>query len=121
MLLKDEVQHPIPEPMRQLFRQVAAAFAAGDLQLKRHPIEGVAPIPPATAGHIGNCVAAYGDTLVPLNDATWERSIYCWMHGYWQFLVDLSTARETVSDLTLHARLYEGDARRLEIDSVHVP
>jgi hypothetical protein len=121
MLLMDEAEHPIPVPMRPLFRQVAAALAAGDLELSSLGIAGVAAIPPETARHIGACVTAYGDTLAALNDATWERSVYRWMHGYWQFLVDLSTAQETVSDLTLHARLYEGDGRRLEIDSVHVP
>lgn len=43
------------------------------------------------------------------------------MDGYWQVLVDLTTAAEPVSDLTLHAKLYEGNGSRLEIDSVHVP
>jgi hypothetical protein len=43
------------------------------------------------------------------------------MGGYWLVLVDLSTISEPVSDLTLHAKVYEADCSRLTIDSVHVP
>jgi hypothetical protein len=43
------------------------------------------------------------------------------MDGYWQFLVDLTTAGEKASDLTLHAKLNDGAPPRLEIQSVHVP
>lgn len=42
------------------------------------------------------------------------------MDGYWQLLVDLSTTREQVSDLTLHAKLYDTEPLTLEIESVHV-
>jgi hypothetical protein len=121
MLDKDDHEHPIPEPWRPTFRRIASAFAAGDFQLRDHRIEGVAPIPPETAQYIAGNVAAYGEPLAPLNDATWERSIYLWMDGHWEMLVDLSTETEPVSDLTLHARLYEGDELRMEIDSVYVP
>ena len=64
--------------------------------------------------------ARYGDALAPLDDATWIRSIYQWEQGYWEFLVDLTTENQPVSDLTLHAKLWEADFR-LEIWSVHVP
>jgi len=120
-MFKDDVEHSIPEPWRTTFRQIANAFAAGDYELRRHTVEGVAPVAPATAAQMAASVSAYGDVLAPLNDATWEGSVYRWMDGYWQVLVDLTTAREPVSDLTLHAKLYEGNGSRLEIESVHVP
>ena len=120
MMLKDDAEHPIPRTWRAAFRRIADAFVAGDYELARHHVEGVAPVAPATAQHISASVSAYGDALAPLSDATWERSIYRWMGGHWQMLVDLTTAAEPVSDLTLHARL-EGDGLRLEIDSIHVP
>jgi hypothetical protein len=120
-MLKDDAEHPVPELWRSTFRQIANAFVNGDFQLRDHRIEFVEPIDAATAQYIADNVADYGEALTPLNDATWDRSIYLWMDGYWQMLVDLSTEDESVSDLTIHARLYEGDCPRLQITSVHVP
>ena len=121
MMLKDDAEHPVPEYWRASFREIAAAFAVGDYELRDHPIQDVGPVSLETAERIAANVAAYGEALAPLNDATWERSVYRWMDGYWQVLVDLTTAGEPVSDLTLHAKLDEGDAPRLDIQSVHVP
>ena len=52
MLSKDHEEHPIPEPWRSTFRQIADAFAAGDFELRDHPISGVLPVDTATARHI---------------------------------------------------------------------
>lgn len=121
MLKKDDAEHPAPEPWRSTFRQIANAFVAGDFQLRDHPIDSVVPVDPATAEYIAENIFAYGEALAPLDDATWDRSVYRWMDGYWQMLVDLSTKDEPVSDLSLHAKLYEAEGHRLVIDSVHVP
>ena len=121
MLQKDDLEHLVPEPWRSTFRQIADAFVAGDFQLRRRPVDAVEPVDQATAERIAEKIAAYGEPLAPLNDATWERSVYRWMDGYWEVLVDLTTAAEPVSDLTLHAKLYERDGPRLEVYSVHVP
>jgi hypothetical protein len=122
MLQKDEAEHPVPEPLRSTFRQIADAFVAGDFQLRDHPIAGVRPIDSETAEDIADSISAYGETLAPLNEETWERSIYRWMDGYWQMLVDLTTKSESVSDLTLHAKLYEtGDDIALVVEAVYVP
>ena len=121
MLQKDDLEHPVPEPWRVTFTQIANAFAAGDFRLSQCPIEGVKPVDQATAQRIAKNVAAYGEPLVFLNEATWQRSVYRWMDGYWQVLVDLSTQGERVSDLTLHAKLFEGNDPRIQVYSVHVP
>ena len=121
MLARDEAEHPIPEQWRSMFRQIADAFVAGDYQLRDHPIEGVVPPDPERAKIIADNIAAYGDPLAPLSDETWDRSVYLWMEGYWQVLVDLSTAGESVSDLTLHGKLREPDGSLFEIDLVYVP
>lgn len=121
MLKKDETEHPIPELWRSTFRLIASAFVSGDFKLRDHPIEHVEPIDDETAQSIADNVADYGEPLAALNDATWDRSVYLWMDGYWQMLVDLSTEAEPVSDLTIHARLYDGDTPRLQITSVYVP
>ncbi len=73
------------------------------------------------AEFIAEQIAAYGDDLVPLSEAVWQRSIYRWMDGYWEFLIDLSTTRETVSDLALHAKLFDDQYGRIQVWSVHVP
>ena len=121
MLQKDDLEHPVPELWRATFAQIADAFAAGDFRLSQRPIVGVQPVDQATADRIAESVAAYGEPLASLSDATWKRSVYRWMDGYWQVLVDLSTQDELVSDLTLHAKLFEGNDLRLEVYSVHVP
>lgn len=118
---RDDDEHPVPELLRGLFEQVAQAFLEGDFQLLDHHIENVALIEPATAKAIERNVLAYGDGLAPLHPATWERSCYRWMDGHWQVLVDLTTAGEPVSDLTLHAVLRDSALLLLEVQSVHVP
>ena len=122
MLKKDDAEHPIPEPLRPVFKQIAAAFVTGDYQLRNHRIGGVKPVDLKTASWIADSVSAYGDTLAPLNEQTWERSIYRWVDGYWEVLVDLTTHSEPVSDLSLHAKLFEaGGELAVEVYGVYVP
>ncbi len=121
MLAKDDAEHPVPSQWHATFHRVADAFVKGDYALCDNIIDGVLPVDSATAEFIAESITAYGDSLAPLHPNTWQRAVYRWMDGYWQFLVDLTTASEEVSDLTLHAKLYDGDSPRLEIQSVHVP
>ena len=120
-LEKDDRQHPVPLDWRPTFHLISEAFRQGDFGLRDHPIENVAPVDPVVAQFIADYISDYGDELASLDPATWERSIFLWMGGYWWVLVDLTTTREPVSDLTLHARLYDDSPPRLEIQSVHVP
>jgi hypothetical protein len=119
MLQKDGAEHAVPEPLRSTFRRIAGAFVDGDYQLRDRPIAGVRPVEPDTAKWIAECVSAYGDDLAPLDEQTWERSVYRWMDGYWLALVDLTTGSEPVSDLSLHAKLFEGGD--VEVYGVFVP
>jgi hypothetical protein len=121
MLRKDDAEQSVPEDWRSTFRQIVDAFLAGDFDLRDHPIGRVAPIDPDTARINASNIADYGDALAPLEEETWDRSVYCWAGGHWEFLVDLSTEHEKVSDLTLHAKLYEEDQDRLEVCLVYVP
>lgn len=88
-------------------------------QLREHSIVGVRPVHPDTAKWIAENISAYGDTLAPLSEQTWDRSIYRWMDGHWMALVDLTTSSELVSDLALHAKLY--GAGDVEVYGVYVP
>ena len=122
MLLKDDAEHPVPVPLRSAFHQIADAFVAGDFQLRSHPIACVRPVSGDTAAWIAQNVSAYGETLAPLSEETWKRSVYLWMDGHWQVVVDLTTTTEPVSDLALHSKLYEaGDRLEVELYGVYVP
>ncbi len=121
MLLRDDDEHEVPLNWRASFEQIIEAFRQGDLRLSNSSLNCVESIHPDMAEGIANNLNAYGAPLSSLNSATWERSVYRWMDGYWLFLVDLTTVDEEVSDLTLHARLRDAPEARLEVQSVHVP
>lgn len=121
MLAQDDKEHQVPLELRPRFRQVVAAFVAGDFRFERHAIDAVTSIDASTAQFIEEQIAAYGGGLALLSDEVWQRSAYRWMDGYWEFLIDLSTNAEAVSDLALHAKLFGGPSGRIEVWSVHVP
>ena len=121
MLEKNDVEHPVPPEWRIVFHDIADAFVSGDFGLQIHVIDRASPIDLPTAKFIADSISAYGDSVAPLRPATWDRAVYRWMDGYWQFFVDLTTEREDVSDLTLHATLQDENNARIEVHSVHVP
>jgi len=121
MLARDDKEHPVPEGLQARFSELVAAFVAGDFELSKHRLHEVALIDEDTAHFIAEQIAAFGDSLTPLSDEVWQRSIYIWMDGYWDFLIDLSTTQEAVSDLALHAKLFDNENGRIEVWSVHVP
>ena len=121
MLAQDDDEHPVPEEMRPRFRELTAAFVTGDFQLSRPALDGVSQLDADTARFISEQIVAYGDNLASLSDEVWQRSAYRWMDGHWEFLIDLSTDREPVSDLVLHARLFDGPSGRIEVWSIQVP
>lgn len=120
MLARDDKEHPIPEGLRPRSRELVAALVVGDFQLSNHMLDGVAPIDALLADFITQQVTAYGATLAPLSEEVWERSVYVWDGSTWQFLIDLSTTEEPVSDLVLHARA-DDEKSLIEVWSVHVP
>jgi hypothetical protein len=121
MLMQDDDEHPVPPELHATFHKIADAFAAGDYTLRSHAIAGVRAVDPSTARAIAESVAAYGDKLAALHPSTWDQAVYRWVNGHWQMLVDLTTEAQQVSDLTLHAKLYDTEPRTLEVQSVHVP
>ncbi|MFN4097919.1 MAG: hypothetical protein ACK4GG_14245 [Sphingomonas sp.] len=119
-LEQDEREHPIPEELRGVFVRIVDAFVAGDYSLRAAGIAGVELIDADTVEYIEECIAAYGDSLAPLDPAVWERSCYGWQGDHWEMLVDLTTQHQQVSDLTLHASV-RLDPLRVAVRSVHVP
>ena len=121
MLKRDDEEHPIPPRFRGTFGKIVDAFCRGDFALSDPPVDGVAAIDATTQATIASSIAGYGDPLASLDEATWDRSCYRWMESHWEMLVDLTTTREAVSDLTLHARFHDGPQGLIEVTSVHVP
>lgn len=121
MLARDDREHPIPEGLRPRLRELVTALVAGDFQLSNPGLVGVASIGARLADFIADQIDAYGATLAPLSDEVWERSVYAWDGVNWQFLIDLTTIDEPVSDLVLHARLAGDEEGLIEVWSVHVP
>jgi len=121
MLLQDDDEHLVPPELHAMFNEIADAFAAGDYPLRSHAIAGVGAIDSSTAEAIAESVSAYGDRLASLHSSIWDHAVHRWMDDHWQVLVDLTTERQQVSDLTLHAKLYDTEPRTLEVQSVHVP
>ena len=116
-----EAAHPIASAWRPTLRAVVEALARGDVELRMRPAE-VDPLAPGVADQIRDYLSDYPETLVDLDEDTWSTSVSQWMDDHWQILVDLSTAESKVSDLVLHARVFEaGEGFRFVIDSVHVP
>ena len=100
---------------------IVAALKEGDYQLQR-TIPGVKLVSADEAARIAGNIAAYGDQLSYLPEDTWNTSIYKWMRGYWDVLVDLYTPTEGSSDLVLFVRVREEkNEYSYEIQSVHVP
>lgn len=120
MLSKDDGEFPVPVGLRSTITRLVEAFAAGDFQLRDHQIDGVLPISAEVARQMAGYVQDYGDVLVPLDEAVWQRSIYCWAGSRWDVMVELSTSRETASDLVLFLDI-SAPPHLIEVRSVHVP
>lgn len=120
-LKKDDCEHPIPVELRPLFTKIADAFAQTDFELSTIDADCVTLADIGTPGYIASCVEAYGEQLAGLDEETWERSCYTNSDDHWVALVDLATASEAVSDLTLHSRIYLAPSLKIVIDSVYVP
>ena len=119
---KDQADElPVPSVWRDTLNEIVDAFVAGDLHL-RNTTSSVHPLSDSEAKRIASNIEAYGDSVVHLPETVWETSIYRWMGGYWQVLVDLHTQNEKESDLALFVRVYESkEGFYFVVDSVHVP
>lgn len=120
VLSTDDGEFPVPLGLRSTISRIVEAFAAGDFQLRDHQVDGVLPISAEIANQMAGYVRDYGDLLAALDEAVWETSIYCWTGSSWDILVDLSTSRETVSDLVLFLGI-SAETQMMEVRSVHVP
>jgi hypothetical protein len=111
---------PVPTAWRSTLCDIVESFKSNNFQLTDVP--NVKPIDPELAGIIRDSILYYGDALTSLPSETWETSRCIWMLEYWEVLVDLFTANQGRSDLTLFVNVFEvDDGFEFEVKSVHVP
>lgn len=111
----------MPTVWRATLAEIADRLAAGDYALASRPAN-VRPVDADTVSVIKSQISGYGDELTGLLEETWKRSIYIWMDGHWEVLVDLCTKDQGVSDLGLFVKVFEQDGGFVfEVFSVHVP
>lgn len=109
----------IPSKWRDTLSEIVKSFVNGDYHLDRVPF--VSRLRPSLADLVKENISAYGDELVLLPEASWETSVYLWMNGYWQVVVDLFVLNKGRSDLGLFVKVREdGDQYTFEVTSVHV-
>jgi hypothetical protein len=113
-------EQKIPTDWRDTLFKIVEAFRRGDFELQNR-IDRVYPIQHEEAQRIKKNIQSYGGELSDLSDESWDSSIYIWMDGYWDILVDLIVDND-VSDLVLFLRAREKEKEiNFEIRSVHVP
>lgn len=117
---KDETrEHPVASAWRPALHAFVEALRQG---ASVPPIPRVEPVSPKALAHMRGDLAAYGETLAPLPEATWSTSVASWQGTHWVILVDLWTVESGRSDLVLHAEVREdGDSYRITPYLVYVP
>ncbi|EID4343221.1 TPA: hypothetical protein ACGU88_004467 [Vibrio vulnificus] len=121
LVVKDEVQRPIPTVWRQTFCQIVSSFVDHDYLLNRS-IEGLVPVAQDIADQIEIYVKDCDENLVALPEQTWDSSVCMWMETHWDVLIDLWTETEGLSDLVLQAKVFESkDGYKYQIEMVYVP
>lgn len=121
VLQDEDNERPVPTAWRRTLIDIVQSFKEGDFRLERG-IDGVQSVSVQEANRLSGNIAAYGDQLASLPEATWRTSIYRWMRGYWDVLIDLYTVREGSSDLVLFVRVYEKNGKySFEVQSINVP
>ncbi|HAS6378041.1 TPA: hypothetical protein RQJ75_004416 [Vibrio vulnificus] len=121
LVVKDEVQRPIPTVWRQTFCQIVSSFVDHDYLLNRS-IEGLVPVAQDIADQIEIYVKDYDENLVALPEQTWDSSVCMWMETHCDVLIDLWTETEGLSDLVLQAKVFESkDGYKYQIEMVYVP
>lgn len=121
-IVKNEDEElPIPTAWRATFSSIVESFKNNDFRLN-NKIEDVHTVSETEAERIAGNIGDYGDQLVSLPDEAWDTSIYRWMRGYWDVLVDLHTVDEGASDLVLFVKVRENESSYcFTVESVHVP
>lgn len=122
MELAGTVGDPFPERWRPIVTEVVHRLVLGDYAgLYRDGF--ISPNSDPAEGGVGYWIEDYPATLVDLPPEAWLHCGWILMADgtHWAILVDLWTAEEGRSDLTMEAKLWDdGSTVSVVIDDVHV-
>lgn len=112
---------PVPTAWRSALKQLADKAVLRTEIKDSSDIEiGIIDSKTASSHHYN--IQIYPDTLGPLNDKSWETSIYIWDSPYWTILLDLSDVNGKTTDLVLHAKIFETlEGFKIEPGLIYVP
>ncbi|WP_428407609.1 DUF7668 domain-containing protein [Hyphococcus sp.] len=123
VVLKDEERElPVPVIWRSALKQIVDSFVQESEPPTAVDAIVVDPIASDEAKINRQNIKDYPDPIGPLAEHSWATSIYIWMDGYWDVLVDLSTSYGETSDLVLHAKVREsGNQYIIKPGLIYVP
>lgn len=113
-----DVEQAVPTEWRATLKTIADAFVEG-----RKPMgPGIGDVDTQTLEISQKSITDYPDSFGELSAESWKTSVYLWMDGYWQVLVDLSNSDGETSDLVLHVQVFpEGGGYLFQPGLVYVP
>ena len=121
VIKNEDEELPVPTAWRKPLADIVACLASGEFS-KLPSVASVTPLTDEQCSGMELYIRDYGATLTSLPDESWKTSIYLWMGGYWDVLVDLFTVEEGLSDLVLSLRVYPREGSyRFQIEWLHVP
>ena len=121
LIMCEDEELPVPTEWRKPLAEMVECLASGKLS-KLPSLPAVTLRTEDVCRDIENYIRAYGRKLTNLPKESWRTSIYLWMNGYWEILVDLFTVEEGCSDLVLFVRVHPKEGSYIfQIESVHVP
>ena len=117
----EDQELPVPTEWRGPLAQIVECLASGNFSE-------LSSLPAVTLERgwgwqaIEIYIRDYGNKLTSLPEESWRTSVYLWMNGYWEVLVDLFTVEEGPSDLVLFVRVHPREGSYIfQVGSVHVP
>jgi hypothetical protein len=116
----EDQELPVPTEWRKPLADIVECLASGEFS-KLSSLPAVSLEGGWGWQAIETYIRDYGCTLTSLPEESWRTSIYLWMGGYWEVLVDLFTVEEGRSDLALFVRAHPRKGSYIfQIMSVHV-
>lgn len=113
--------HPVASEWHTTLKSIVDAFVAGDYGLQCGPPRVLSPSV-SDSDYLRSAVDAYGESLCPLPDESWNSSVMYWAVHHWVVIVDLWTVEAGRSDMVMECFVRESDdGYTFEVSSIYVP
>lgn len=117
----DAQELPIPRIWRDILLKIVDAVNSGNFAF-REIDPNVQELDDKNAEFIRSYVQGFGVLQFSMPSKAWNSSIYRWMDGYWQLLIDLYSGQGDETDLVLFVRVNEADMNyRFSVQHIIVP